>query len=334
MKQHVRSFLTGAFWFAILVVMAGCQRADQSPLRIGFNTWIGYEAVILSDQNGFFEREGVNVHVYNFGSQYDVMRAFADGKIDIMFTSTFEVIELAARGETLKIIMVLDYSNGGDVVVAQTGFAELKDLKGKKIGAEVGSVSHFTAIKALEKAGLAEKDVTFVNISVDLAVKAFQSGALDAVATWDPYASQMTTDGAGHVVFSSREIPGQIVDVMAAREGLLRERPQDCRKAMVAYLKTLDWLKKNPRQGFPVIAKASGLSEAETLKAMDGVTLAGLDENASAFGRDADGSLLGVTRELIEFLYGKKLVANKPDATALIDATLIRGMLRDAGSAP
>jgi ABC-type nitrate/sulfonate/bicarbonate transport system substrate-binding protein len=88
------------------------------------------------------------------------MEAFTAGKVDAVMVTNGDALVTGATGGKNVMILVTDYSNGNDMVVAKPGIKSLKDLKGKKIGVEVGFVDHLLLLNGLKKAGLAESDVT------------------------------------------------------------------------------------------------------------------------------------------------------------------------------
>ncbi|MDR0069444.1 ABC transporter substrate-binding protein, partial [Acinetobacter sp. 11520] len=64
---------------------------------------------------------------------------------------------------------------------------QLKDLKGKRIALQKGSSSHYLLVQAVRKAGLKWSDITPIWLTPADARAAFQKGAVDAWAIWDPY---------------------------------------------------------------------------------------------------------------------------------------------------
>ncbi len=73
-------------------------------------------------------------------------------------------------------ILVTDYSAGNDMIVAKKGIANLKALKGKKVGLEVGLVEHLMLTKALEKNGMKISDVKLVNVPTHQTAQTLASG--------------------------------------------------------------------------------------------------------------------------------------------------------------
>ncbi len=91
-------------------------------------------------------------------------------------------------------ILLNDYSNGNDMVVARPGIKDVKALKGKKIGVEVGFVSHLLLINALKSAGLLDKDVNDRQRPTDQTPQLLKSGEVDAIVAWQPNSGQALSE--------------------------------------------------------------------------------------------------------------------------------------------
>ena len=66
----------------------------------------------------------------------------------------------------------------------------LADLKGKKVGLEVGLVEHLLLIDGLQKAGIKESDVTLVNAKTNETPQILASGDVAAIGAWQPIAGR------------------------------------------------------------------------------------------------------------------------------------------------
>ena len=93
------------------------------------------------------------------------MEAFQAGKIDAVNVASSDQLVMAGAGKKAnKAILITDYTDGNDMVIARPGITSLAGLKGKKIGVEVGLVDHLLLLEALKKGGLTPTDVELVNM--------------------------------------------------------------------------------------------------------------------------------------------------------------------------
>ena len=145
------------------------------------------------------------------------LEEFKKENVDASTLTIYEAIEAASTGADIKIVLLLDYTVGSDGLVAKKQINTLLDLKGKRIGIERGTIAHFTVLKALEQAGLEQSEVEFVNLGTEALQDAFINNEIDAAGIYEPYMSNMVRNGNGHIVFSSKEIPRAICDVLLLR---------------------------------------------------------------------------------------------------------------------
>jgi NitT/TauT family transport system substrate-binding protein len=122
-----------------MLSLFACKKSEK--VRIGLNAWPGYEFLYLSNVKGFDKALGTESEIIAFGSLADGRRSFERGEIDILATTVVEAL-LIKKNTRLnpKIFHVIDYSSGGDVILTQSKYKSLKELKGKTIGVEIGSV--------------------------------------------------------------------------------------------------------------------------------------------------------------------------------------------------
>jgi NitT/TauT family transport system substrate-binding protein len=253
-----------ATWSIIIFTLLstwGCYRTPPALLRIGLNTWPGYEFIFLAQEQGLFAQAGINVQLIEFPSLGDSRLAFERGQLDVMATTLSEV--LLAR-ENLQycppIVYVIDYSSGGDVILAQPSLTKIADLRGKRIGLELGSVNMYLLARALEKANLTLNDVILVPMTPDVMKYAFYNQTVDAVVTYPPLAVILQQTGQTQRLFSSQEIPQEIIDVLVVQTDVLATRIDE----LVAFIRAIEaaiqYSLTYPNKAYPLMAEREGIS--------------------------------------------------------------------------
>ncbi|WP_176525338.1 ABC transporter substrate-binding protein [Caenispirillum bisanense] len=183
----------------------------EHPLRIGRNGWTGYEPLSVAEEAGALDRR--RVAVIDLPATTDVLRALRDGVLDGAALTLDEALTAEAAGVDLVIVAVVDVSMGGDVVMAR---ADLQSLVGARVAFEGKALGAYMVGRFLEERGLALTDVLLVEAPVDRHQHLLQTGEVDAAVTFEPYGTALAREGYVQV-FSSWEIPGEIVDVLAVR---------------------------------------------------------------------------------------------------------------------
>ncbi len=204
-------------------------RSDKE-YKIAWSVWTGWMPFKIMDQKGYLaaraKEHGLKVKLVEFKGYMDSVQAFAAKKVDGVTETSMESLQPASNGVDSVGILVNDTSNGGDGVLVRPNL-DIKGLKGKTVLLEEFSVSHYLLARALATNGMKESDLKIKNIPGDEAGKAFLTDPkVDAVATWNPHLFTATEQGKGKVAFSSREIPGEIIDFLVVSGEALKESPE------------------------------------------------------------------------------------------------------------
>src|ERR1051326_7331209 len=198
--------------FLLALAAAGCGSSKKLPLRLGVNFWATTEFIFLAQSQGYFDQEGIPVELVEYSSLNDLRRGFERGQVDAMACSLVEV--LMARENTSRrpqLVQIVDFSNGADFIVAKPGIASVAALKGRRVGAETGSMGILVLGRALEQAGLSLDDVSVISKDQSNMERTYLSGEVDAAVTYPPFSVGLNGE-KGHIIFDSTHIPGEVVD--------------------------------------------------------------------------------------------------------------------------
>ena len=132
----------------VITLFVGCKE-EKKPLKIGYSDWPGWVAWDIAITKGWFKEEGVNVE-FSWFEYVASMDAFAAGQLDAVTMTNGDALVTGATGAANVMILVSDYSNGNDMIVAAPGIDSIANLKGKKIGIEIGFVEHLLLIEGLK----------------------------------------------------------------------------------------------------------------------------------------------------------------------------------------
>jgi len=148
-----------------------------------------------------------------------------------------------ASGAKSKIVCLVDYSEGSDMIVGGPNVNSIKDLKGKKIGVELTLVEHELLLQALKVNGMSQSDVTLVGTATDKTPQALQSGQVGAIGAWYPISGQALKTVAGSKkLFTSADAKGLIFDVIAVNPTSYAAHKDDWKKITQIYYKCVDYL--------------------------------------------------------------------------------------------
>ncbi len=152
----------------------------------------------------------------------------------------------------------------------------ISDLKGKRIAVEMGALGRYILTRALEKNGLHLTDVKIKHALITEHASLFRDSLVDAVVTFEPFRTELLNQGAIEL-FSSREIPGEIMDVLIGNERFLKENKGEIYRLTDIWFSVL--------RSFPdssviaTLAERQGVTTEEVVAAFDESTFPSKDES-------------------------------------------------------
>jgi NitT/TauT family transport system substrate-binding protein len=297
------------------VALGGCMREAEPALRIGTNVWIGSEPLYLARELGKLDPS--TVQLVEYPSASEVLRAFRNQAIDGMVISLDELFELAVDGLQPRIILVVDVSNGADVVVGRRGMRTMRDLKDKSVAVESGALGAFVLSRALAVNGMQASDVNVVHLESNEQPSAFEKGEVDGAVTFDPYRTQFLKAGAS-TLFDSTQIPGEIVDLLAVRASVVDKEPKAIQALLTGWFGALDYIKHDPVDA----ARRMGIRQQTTgeqfQEAQRGLHVPTREENLRMLG-GAQPELATTGRRLMALMLEAKLLRNSLEIERVLE---------------
>jgi NitT/TauT family transport system substrate-binding protein len=296
----------------------------RAEISLGVNDWVGYVAWYVAQEKGFFKKHGADVKLVWCDGVVDSLDKFAAGKLDANAQPWTDTLVHIAQKVSLKTIMSLDHSAGADALMVSQKIQKLADLKGKKIALEELAIMQFMVETALGKAGLTVKDVQIVYMPAGDATKAFMDGKVDAAAVWNPFVNDIQTSGKGRPLFSSKDVPGMLSDVLVANEKSLKGKRVEYVGLVRAWYDVEKFLRDNRAEAITIMAKIVKQPPEKYKIFLSGAYFLNQKDNLDAFSSASNPrSLLAVSVPLIKFLKDKKQVTTDIDLAAAIDGSLV-----------
>ena len=280
-------YLKYIFLMVIVLLASSCTPKPVDILRIGSVQWPGYEPLHIAKQLGYYDDQPIKLIDYVANS--DAMRAFKNGTLEACAFSLDETLMLISEGIELEIVLVMDISDGGDVILVNPGITSVKELAGKRVAIESSAVGTYVGTRALELAGLKKEDVTVVPILVTEAAEAFKEDKIDAAVTFDPYRSKLLKMGKIEI-FNSKSIPNEIIDVLIVKKEYKKKNPKVVKNLIEGWFKALAYAEKYPKKAAVYGSKRQQMSVDEYLESLTLLKFPNIKENLALL--DAETSAL------------------------------------------
>ena len=186
----------------------------------------------------------------NFQGAAPLFEAQRAGSVDLAPAGDLPVLAAAVGDPTLKIVATRVGSGAqlGILVGARSAIRTVADLKGRTVyvSSARGSISQFQLYGALAEAGLTKNDVTVQFILPVDAFAAFESGAIEVWATFDPYYGIAVQQGA-RILRDGTGINSGLGFITASGEALVDAKKRAAiADVLLRYQRAGDWALANP----------------------------------------------------------------------------------------
>lgn len=324
---NVRSVLA-----ASLLTIGASQALAEDQIRIMCPTWPGFAPVHAARDLGYFKEEGLTVDIKFEDDRANVMAAYARGDIEVDMRTVGEH-QGRPRDESTPgvIIGTIDVSEGGDGVIAEAAISSAADLKGKTVAAELNIPARLILQLELKKAGLTLKDLQIKDIATADTAAVFSDASISAVATYEPYMTQaLKASGreGSKVLYSSKDTPGLITDIISARQDDLAANPEKYRKFLRGIYRAIDFSRKEPRKYAELVAPNFNLKPEDIEDIVKTSISYTTYEDAMAYmGKTGEtGTLHGIFDTVMALNLENGAADNKLVATQQINNTIINGI--------
>jgi NitT/TauT family transport system substrate-binding protein len=264
-RRFVLAALAGAA--ALSATVAAEAQVETKSLQL----WTSRDAQqgtlpVVAMRQGFFEKEGVNVEVKFVSSGSEIPAGMAGGTIPIAVASWTNPMAMVANGIPARILaQTADISATQQMVVRPDAkITSPKDLEGKKVAlTRIGLVMSILE-KMCKDYGCDVSKITLVNMAPQDIVLAFQRGEVDAIQTWEPWATYATQQG-GKVLLSATQsfVPGKegprrvdgIYAAVFARTDFVDKNPKTVQAMLRAMKNAADWTQANQEKAAEIIGR-------------------------------------------------------------------------------
>lgn len=269
-----------------------------------------------------FEKTGAKVEWIEFQSGPPMTEAIASNKLDIASLGNMPIIAAQAANIPFKIVsQVLDGKNNVAVIVPAGSTAQsLSDLKGKKIAVTKGSNAYNFLYRGLEKSGLTDKDFEIIQLQPDETQSAFETGSVDAWATWDPYITLNTLTGKGKVLSDGEQLGVLSPSFTIAGTGFAEEHPELVTLYLKVVNKALKWESENETEAIDRYAAERSVPAS---------VISGTFERSRMINTPVNENIVGEMQQTADFQYKVKNIRNQVVVKAITDNQYIDAALKD-----
>src|SRR5208283_2342729 len=231
---------------------ASCQRSYSGPsesITLGGLDSDANVVLLAAENQHYFTQNGINFSFQTYDTGPDAIADLLNNKIDIAGASEYAMVSGTFANDNISIIASISTSYVIDLVgLTGNGITTVADLRGKKIGLALGTITEFYLGQFLELNGMSVNDVTMVNLSVARDVSALTNGSVDAVVTRDPWESQIIEQFPGGTVTWALQSGQAAYSILIWRNEWLEQNSEPVKRFLTSLAKAEGFIIEHPAQ--------------------------------------------------------------------------------------
>ncbi len=233
-------------------VLAGCGRKkEDARLKIGILPIVDVLPIYVAQQNGYFEKEGIQVEPVLVKSAQERDTLMQTGQVDGEITDLVSVEMFDRKGVGLKAVLVAMEATPKEPVFRilaspGSGITSPAGLKGVPIGISKNTIIEYVTYRLLETAGLKDSEVSTTEVSaIPVRYELLMKGKIKAATLPEPLASGAVAGGA-RVIVDDTSRPEVSASLLAFSTKTLSEKPKTVEKFLSAWLKAEEEINRHP----------------------------------------------------------------------------------------
>lgn len=240
-----------------ILFLNGCSESEKKELVLSTNSWIGYTPLFYAKEMGYLDE--LNIKLIPTVSLGESLNLFLVSKADILTGTQHEYNLLHQEMRSVVPIILLDRSNGGDMILANRTLEELKSLSDSEtinVYLEVDSVNKEMIEHFIQHTKLSKKKMHFINKDqAQLQNISLQSDKAVMIVTYTPNNIPLEKRGFFQIA-STKEVDSLLViDAIFTTQNTLQQNQKRFEKLKKVIDKSVSAIEKDPLEAYKHVRK-------------------------------------------------------------------------------
>jgi ABC-type nitrate/sulfonate/bicarbonate transport system substrate-binding protein len=254
------------FWLATAHSLANAQTPEK--LRVAYTVIAPTQASIwTAKEMGFYAKNGLDVELVLLVGAPLAVTALVSGETPIVHAGASAVVTSNLQGS--GAVLVAGGANRFPYVLFVTNeIKRVEDLRGKKFGvSRIGGADNAAAITVLNKLGIKETEVTYVQAgSIPARLAGMQTNALQATLLQAPETLKAKEIGMRALLdFTKLDVEWQQNGVATTRD-YIKKKPDTVRRFIRAYVEASHYNLTNPKGAQRILQKYLAIKDQKTVE--------------------------------------------------------------------
>jgi NitT/TauT family transport system substrate-binding protein len=210
----------------------------------------------IAEDRHFFEGNDINITLREYDSGAASLDGVISGEADVTVgVSEFPLVRKAFLDTDVSAIGNIDKGEFIYLVARQDrGITNISDLKGKRIGTAIGTVSEFHLGRLLMLHGMTMQDITLVDVRTPAGwVNAVADGDIDAISTAQPYANAARDQLGANVVAWPAQSSQPVFGLIVSTDDWIRDHPETAARFLTALAQAEEYVHTHPAESRAIV---------------------------------------------------------------------------------
>lgn len=258
--------LKKSFVAVITLVLGGYALLNPGPLsardevRFGISRSPLSAPLIVAFEKEYFQEEDVNVTLKEYNSGKLALEGLLAGEVDISTVAGTPIMFSSFKRQDFCILGTFVYSYLDTKMIGRRdkGIEKASDLKGKRIGVNIGTTGQFFLSTFLVYNGLQASDVKIIGMGSKDLPEALKKSVVDAISVWEPHAYKaMELLGNKAIKLPSSEVYRTTFNIVAMK-GFIKSHQGAIKKALRAIDKAILFINEQKEMSKAIVARRLG----------------------------------------------------------------------------
>ena len=282
----------------------------------------------VAEAQKLFAANGLQVILKeHYDSGASAAAGMLNGETEIAFAAEFPIVrQVFNKRDITSFGTIAKYENTYIVWRTDSGIKTIQDLKGKKVGVTLKTISEFYLGRTLDLNGMNIQQITLVDTRAPDSERAIAGREVEAVATWEPWVAQINQRMGKEVITTPLQSGQYAYWNLVSTSGWINNHHNMIKRLMRSLIQAESYITSHQSEAKAIVRKRMNFEDAylETLWQRYQFSLS-LDQSLITAMEDEARWMIknGLTREkkvpnFLEHIYEDALKAVKPEAVNII----------------
>lgn len=240
------------FLLFTIFIFTSCSIQENKKLKIATTSWIGYTPLLYAQEKGWLEP--LNIKLLNVVSLSESMYLYKGNNADVYMGTQYEYNFLAQKIESLIPIMLMNKSNGGDLVMSNFSVDELQKTEQEiDVYLEMDSINSILFEVFIKKYNLENKQINYINKDQAYISKLKNINKATVIVTYVPYNKILEKNGFKSLETTKNNYDLLVIDGMITTKETLNENKKTFLELKKLINKAIENLQNDPKEYYETI---------------------------------------------------------------------------------